>query len=336
MRMSICAMPSLPLFLQPRNYEGNKLMTFPNKIFVRLKRFFNKYKLYCLIALPIIIAAVAAAIVVSTDKDAPALSGTLIESTSAALPLDSSQVFSITAESGASDPGTDTAPPATDSAIPVTESAPGLITLNETQDSKILLSGTISYPIFNNPNSSPIISAVNDALAKVGNSFKDYALNTPLSLAKTEFVADGSSLPFTFDVSYTIKLNNSSVLSIVFFINQFTGDMHNYIWDYCVNYNMTNGASLSLSDLFNSDSSVYMQKIYNYIENQIAQNPDNYYPDTKLVETFDYSNKWYLSSDGLVCVFNPYQIAPYVSGIIQFTIPYSEFSGMMKIDPNMG
>ena len=48
--------------------------------------------------------------------------------------------------------------------------------------------------------------------------------------------------------------------------------------------------------------------------------------DFQLPETLGYSD------EGLIVLYNPYEIASYSQGIIEFTIPYSEISSFLNIN----
>ncbi len=49
-----------------------------------------------------------------------------------------------------------------------------------------------------------------------------------------------------------------------------------------------------------------------------------------LVDTFELSKKWFITPDGVGYSYNPYEIAPYSSGIVQFLLPWEKIKGDIK------
>jgi hypothetical protein len=303
-----------------------------------LKRFWKQYKLYILAAAPIILAAIISVIIVATEDEATGGEPTQNATSS----VQSS--YTDSPEPGTENTGATTEPVGSEAppTLPLTLGKSKKIEISETQNNRLLLEGSIEVPSFENPNQSPIVDAINESLVGIGNSLKDHALKRPLDLAKTELTkGGGDDLPYKFNVKYSVKLSNTKVLSVVFSRNEDTGDEHEFISDYCVNYDLLTGKRLMLEQIFNCDKTVYLPKIRSYIKEQIALNPGKYYDDLKLVDLVDFEadsevvflGLWYFSSDGLVLVFNPYKIAGFSAGIIKFTMPYSQLSNIMKINP---
>ena len=98
-------------------------------------------------------------------------------------------------------------------------------------------------------------------------------------------------------------------------------------------WNLTKGRRMDLEDFFPQHKD-FMEFVQNEINRQIAadiKNDNNVYFDdyTELVkENFNVKN-FYLTDEGVVIYFQLYEIAPYVSGIRTFTIPFTEAGAVM-------
>jgi len=278
--------------------------------------FFKKYRLYILVSLPVVIAMVAAAIIVAADNPGSTAdaAGTAAQSTSAPYREN-------IAETTAPEP----------------EYTDLITEISETQDGTLVLSGSVTVPVFSNPGGSDIIDSVNNSLATLGNRFLSEAKDKPLTYAKTELAAGGDDLPYTYDARYSVALCSDTVISVVFTVEKNLGDEHEAVSVYCVNYSLSNGKELSLSDIFSCGSGVFLPEIHSYVETRISADPSQYYSDyAGLIELMDYSDKWYFSPNGFVIVYEPYEIASYSAGVVSFTIPCSELSDILAINPHCG
>ena len=91
---------------------------------------------------------------------------------------------------------------------------------------------------------------------------------------------------------------------------------------------------LAVGDVFSGGASTYTQTIYKAVFAKIAAAPDAFYADYQnLAKFFDLSDHWYLGENGVVIFFDPFQIAGYDKGIVEFVLPYDEYSSDLKINP---
>ena len=303
-------------------------------------QFIKQYRLYVIVIIPIVIATVIAVIIVASENQSPPKqTGSETSLTELSASDTASQTFTVSDTSSGTDTGissdTDTTPPQTEVAtFPMTEDASEIIPISESENNTLILSGSINVPVFQNPNGSSVIASVNSSLHSVGELFTEYALGIPLSAAKDALNAGGIGLPYYFTADYTVTNNSSTVLSVVFVKNEATGGSHEYMSNYCVNYDLATGAELKLSEVFSCSYETCLDRLITYAEALISQNPELYFDDySGLIRRASLSNKWYFNSEGLVLVYNPFEIAPYTTGIVTFTVPYSEISDILTINP---
>ena len=126
-----------------------------------------------------------------------------------------------------------------------------------------------------------------------------------------------------FEVTY----KKDCTLSLYFDRYEYTGGAHGNTTRRSDTWNLQSGERIALAQLFpeSMDYRTYLIKtIVKQIADEIAggQNPyfENYEEN---VTNFFNENNFYLTPNGLVIYFQQYEIAPYASGIREFTIPYS-------------
>lgn len=134
-------------------------------------------------------------------------------------------------------------------------------------------------------------------------------------------------------VEYTLTYNENCTLSLYFDRYEFTGGAHGMTYRNSDTWDLTRGRRMNLEDFFPQHKD-FMEFVQNEINRQIAadiENDNNIYFDdyTDLVkENFNVKN-FYVTDEGVVIYFQLYEIAPYVSGIRTFTIPFSEAGAVM-------
>lgn len=125
---------------------------------------------------------------------------------------------------------------------------------------------------------------------------------------------------------YTITYNQNCVISLYFDKYVYTGGAHGGTERTSDTWDLQAEDELELSALLQIPN--YKDFLIQQIQEQIQQNikeGNNYYFEdySSLVEEHFNIQNFYLSDDGIVIYFQQYDIGPYSSGILTFTIPYS-------------
>lgn len=312
------------------------------------------WKLYLVVAVPLVLTVVLAVVLLSGGKNgpdapvdtAPGSSETLIFNPSATLPpvtLDvaagsnvsftSSDVSEPTG-SGSQPPETTTEPPVFN-APPLVYASTETLSGTESDNGATVLSYEIRYPVFaaaDGSSASP--DKLNAGLAGLAAEYKTYALEELLTYAKQAHAAGDNTLPYTVTVDFEVEVCSINAVSVVFTKTEHAGETRDSFTRRAYNYSPVNSSAFSLSNIFSVSSSTYLSNIYDAVLAEIEKNPSLYYGDyPNLVKFFELSARWYFSEDGLVVFFNPFEIAPYSAGIVEFTLPYGDLSGIMKINP---
>jgi hypothetical protein len=100
---------------------------------------------------------------------------------------------------------------------------------------------------------------------------------------------------------------------------------HGFYGDYFTCVNLDYGTIITLKDIFIEDCE---EALISIIKSKLAENPQeleqNYW-----VDDIKPNNNFYLNSEGITFVYNPYDIAAYVVGQTEVFISYSEIEAIL-------
>lgn len=126
---------------------------------------------------------------------------------------------------------------------------------------------------------------------------------------------------------YALERADSAVISVTLNSYEYTGGAHGNPAKTADNFNSVTGEKLTFADITTMEGNAGTF-VLDYIL-KLLEDPQ--YKDT-LFEDYQDSvgsiltpDTWYFSQKGFVVIANPYLIAPYSSGTMEFTIPYKDF-----------
>lgn len=127
---------------------------------------------------------------------------------------------------------------------------------------------------------------------------------------------------YAYDHTFEVTFISKHVLSILENTYIFSGGAHPDIINDAHTFSLLTGKEITLKDIFFLYTDAE-KKLKEFITKHILQNQEDYFLDAKKtiqempLEKF----KFYIDRNGIVVFFNPYEIAPYVRGIVEFVIP---------------
>ncbi|KEQ29626.1 DUF3298 and DUF4163 domain-containing protein [Pedobacter antarcticus] len=134
-------------------------------------------------------------------------------------------------------------------------------------------------------------------------------------------------------IDLKVAANYPNYLSLKFTYSEYKGGAHpNTLFSY-LNYNPQSGKVITLDSLVKTDSKTQLvavaEKIFRKNEklSTTASLSDGYFFDGgkfALAQTFT------LTPDGLMFLYNPYEIKPYAAGVTELIIPYSQIKEFLK------
>lgn len=171
---------------------------------------------------------------------------------------------------------------------------------------------------------------VSDLVKKETDQFKRYVLaDIPHMKALPEEIRKNSfHMHYTVDV---IKPKNNIILSTQFEIEGFqAGRAHPYHLHQVLNYDLNNGKVLELKNFFQGRSN-YLTVISNYARTELNEKIEDKLMITEGTKPLPKNYRlWNLKSDGIVFIFDEYQVAPYTYGAQKVKIPYEVFKKMIS------
>lgn len=112
----------------------------------------------------------------------------------------------------------------------------------------------------------------------------------------------------------------------------FTGGAHGMPYWTGYTFDLQTGEELFLNDIISNSEEELKEIVTGYFTELIAGEPGGFWEDAPqyVEENTDFESLFYLTKEGIVFYFGPYELSCYAAGFQQVTIPYSEFE--MKID----
>lgn len=127
-------------------------------------------------------------------------------------------------------------------------------------------------------------------------------------------------------ITQDVKMASSSIFSLISEIYSFTDGMHASSFRVAKNIDVQRNREFQLSDLFSDGS--YQNAINREISEILEENPEEYHDLwEKPILSSMHQEFFYLSQDGLVIFYPPYELSYYARGFVEFVIPYDELSG---------
>lgn len=192
------------------------------------------------------------------------------------------------------------------------------------EDGTVLFTGRAAYPEFS--GESEVIAAMNDyILGDVQEAIvraRADCYYAALEAYENSLSEGYEFLPYMAEHCFDITYNKDKLLSIVCSDCNFAGWTHPDYLLYAMTYNIETGAAVNLKELLNMSEADIYDMVFEAFEKRIEESPETFYHDASLcLEDALSELKWYLAEDGIHFFINPYEIAPYSSGVIETVLP---------------
>ncbi len=186
----------------------------------------------------------------------------------------------------------------------------------------------IYYPVLGD-SSFPIAKAVNDKITERMSDVRESLKNAIIETQEyyTEDMATGI---YSYDSVYQYNMCGDLV-SIKTSNYVYSGGAHGMSYLVAYTGNIGGKDTFALGDLFKEEQDG-ITSVKNIIKEKINAQKDMYFAEAlTTVDSMDLSNSFYIDETGnLVIYFNPYEIAPYAAGIIEFSISPDELEDVLK------
>lgn len=193
----------------------------------------------------------------------------------------------------------------------------------------------IEYPQIANFSSETPYGKFNNIIQKyIFDQIKDFKEEAKESKKLLDTVKHPSALTF----NYETKFSSDKLISVVLTGNTYyTGNAHPLDIYYTLAYDFKNNKELTLKDLFKADSdclNIISKFCIDYLSKQEYADSVMINEGTSPKEE-NYKN-FYITKEGIVIIFIPYQVAPYVAGSPQVVIPYDALKDIIKLEGPIG
>lgn len=195
------------------------------------------------------------------------------------------------------------------------------------------LVASIQYPQLSGLADKDVLETVNGKLEAVAQEARMTGEQNAANMA--EAIRDGytgaaGNCETFFD--YFVTYNQHDLFSVVLTEYQYAGGAHGATVQHAFTFDLATGRVLQLSDLMMEGSGWT-----GYIDGVIRREIDRR-AEAGILSEFKHSKfggigaatAFYLDHDAVVICFREYEYFPYVAGIQEFRIPYSDLSGMMQ------
>ena len=196
-------------------------------------------------------------------------------------------------------------------------------------------------PIFTSEIVTPIVTLKSSKVSdKINNHLNELlaAYNEGAEAIKSAALAQDSfdsESPYEYNCSVLIARGDTSVLSLIYDIYTYSGGTHGYTARTARCFDTHTGSELKLEDI-TDDLDTLKEFLYGYILNLAASEKYTFDGESIFFEDFTAAipglidgDNWYFAKDGLVVYADPYSIASFVQGRIDFVIPYDVLTGLI-------
>lgn len=189
---------------------------------------------------------------------------------------------------------------------------------------------TINYPLFKDANLNEYLKRqVFDFFdpQEKATSYQDIA-NSFVN-GYNNFLKENTDAEQAWYLNIHIKLvrQHQNYIAIAYTHEDYTGGAHGNTYTAFLNYNLTKHAPITIDSLFDKNEK---RKLL-VIAEKIFRKNEGLTPTQSLTENyffengkFDLARNFYISSKGLVFLYNNYEIKPYVNGTTELIVPFTE------------
>jgi hypothetical protein len=195
--------------------------------------------------------------------------------------------------------------------------------------------GSTTYPPYEINATIPRLTGSDDWQVQSFNQSLSNFVTGKVDNYRQEFKSTQSPIggTSTLDITYILVSQVGDVWSFRFdFAFYFAGAAHPSDESTVLNYDLSQGKQLALSDLFFANSN-YLVLISNYCSNKLTDKfgTDGWFTEGAMPTLENYKN-WNVRSDGILITFDVYQVAAGAAGPQEVLVPYDEVKSV--IEPN--
>ena len=186
----------------------------------------------------------------------------------------------------------------------------------------------VYYPVLGD-SSFPIAKAINDKITKSMSEVRENIKNT---IIETQESYEEGIFTGMYSYHSVYQYNMCGDLVSVKTENYvYSGGAHGISYLASYTGNIGGKDTFTLGDLFKEEQDG-ITTVKNIVKEKINEQKDMYFDEAlTTVDNMDLSNSFYIDETGnIVIYFNPYEVAPYAGGIMEFSISPEELEDVLK------
>lgn len=139
-----------------------------------------------------------------------------------------------------------------------------------------------------------------------------------------EYARDEFFYTHSLDMGYSVVYNKNGILCILVEGYEYLGGAHGSPYRITYVFDIASGEQLMLENLITLDESEFFTYAAAAFEDLIGQNPEEYWEDAidTVYNTEGYQFLYYLTEEGLVLYYYPYELSYYARGFVEVLIPF--------------
>jgi hypothetical protein len=190
-----------------------------------------------------------------------------------------------------------------------------------------------SYPKISGETLTPSAEKFNQAVSAIVNTeldeFKKYVKEDSIHIKTLPEEMRKNYLDIDYEIDL-IQPKQTKIISVRISVEGMqAGRAHPYHKTFILNFDFTNGKVLALSDLFKPKSN-YLKIISDYCQKTLSAKLEDKFMISEGTKPIEKNfTKWNMEADHLLITFDEYQVAPYVYGLQEVEIPYSELKNVI-------
>lgn len=132
-------------------------------------------------------------------------------------------------------------------------------------------------------------------------------------------------LPLTEQLSYEITRKTDPYLSIVFEESLWYGGAHPSTEQFSLTYDIRTGKRVTGEEILQKPEQEVKEMIAAGFLDQFDKTPERFLEESIMnLKHMNFHYQFYLTEKELIIYFNPYELAPYASGVVRIAIPLPE------------
>lgn len=206
---------------------------------------------------------------------------------------------------------------------------------NETaEDGTVIYTSSYNKPTVTIDGSEAVSQKINDDLQS---RIDDFIAANLVDEAKQDYEMsmkeEYTFMEYSQYLNFDAKRTDTNVISFTITESEFSGGAHGMNIETGVNYDTKTGEIIAFDSLSDDPAKFHDETLaFNKELAKTDEYKERLFEDDMIQDIFETTlygeNKWYLSGEGLVFISNPYELGPYASGAIEFTVPYDELVKM--------